>query len=402
MKKDDYIYLCDVIGNLAGMPVRIYKNNIQIHYKSFVTLPKDPIKPYLDDILSIDSHIGYYITPYFDYYGIVGGKQYKIVIGPSRQSLIAERNIKELAFKCDVRQEELSDFINGMKSIVQMPLTSIIQILCTMNFVINKEKLSLKDVTIYENEQADIKVFLETTRANQKFDSDLSEITSVHQNVHNTLTIEQTITNIVRRGDCASLKKWVSSAPAVRGGTLASEQLRQMKNTFIVTATLVSRSAISGGMDIEDALSLSDSYIQKCELLNRLDSISNLQYHMVLDYTERVEKIRIGSTPSKLVIDISNYVQHHISEPVNIQALAKAMYLSRTRLSVKFKEQTGMTLTDFILKEKINEAKRLLRYTDKSLSSISAYLAFSSQSHFSRTFRKYASLTPNEYRQKYN
>lgn len=37
---------------------------------------------------------------------------------------------------------------------------------------------------------------------------------------------------------------------------------------------------------------------------------------------------------------------------LDIEALAKAMYLSKTRLSVKFKEERGMTLSDFILKEK--------------------------------------------------
>lgn len=61
-----------------------------------------------------------------------------------------------------------------------------------------------------------------------------------------------------------------------------------------------------------------------------------------------------------------------------------------------------MTLTDFILKEKTEEAKRLLRYTDKPITSISAYLGFSSQSHFSRTFKKYTGSLPNEYRKRHN
>ena len=58
-------------------------------------------------------------------------------------------------------------------------------------------------------------------------------------------------------------------------------------------------------------------------------------------------------------------------------------------------------IADFILKEKTEEAKRLLRYTDKSLAAISAYLGFSSQSHFSRVFRQYAEITPGEYRAKH-
>ena len=78
-----------------------------------------------------------------------------------------------------------------------------------------------------------------------------------------------------------------------------------------------------------------------------------------------------------------------------------ALFLSRSRLSVKFKQETGQNLIDFILKEKTDEAKRLLRYTDKPAAAISAYLGFSSQSHFSRVFKKYAGCQPNEYRKRF-
>lgn len=173
-----------------------------------------------------------------------------------------------------------------------------------------------------------------------------------------------------------------------------------MKNTFVVTATLVSRAAIHGGMNTEDAFSLSDAFVQKCELLQSLDRITNLQYHMVLDFTERVERIRLGKRPTKLAIDVANYVQHHLSEPITAEAIADQLYISRPYLSLKFKEETGETLTDFILKEKTEEAKRLLRYTNKSSTAIGSYLGFSSQSHFSRVFKKYAGQTPGEYRER--
>ena len=72
---------------------------------------------------------------------------------------------------------------------------------------------------------------------------------------------------------------------------MAQDQLRQRKNLFIVTATLVSRAAIQGGMQVEDAFSLSDSYIRQCERMASPDRIANLQYRMLLDYTERVERL---------------------------------------------------------------------------------------------------------------
>lgn len=397
MKNIDYNYLCTVIANLAGIPLRLYKDEQQIFCHSLVHLPKDPMNLYKKEIFDIKNNVGYFITPYFNYYGVVNSAPYKIVIGPSRQFSINDRDIRELAFKCDVVPDEVEDFVAGMKSIIRMPLENIMQIMCTMNYVMNDEKLGLGDITIYDTLQEDLKAKIETERANQNFDADIAAIQS-QQTIHNTLALEQTIMNIVRKGDTASLREWISAAPAVNGGVLAADHLRQLKNTFIVTATLVARAAIRGGMDVEDSLSLSDSYIQKCELMNNMERIFNLQYHMVLDYTERVEKLRLGKSPSKLTVDVANYIQHHLSEAITTEAIANALFMSRSYLSTKFKAETGETLVNFILKEKTEEAKRLLRYTDRPSVAISNYLGFSSQSHFSRVFKKYTGKSPNEYR----
>ncbi|MFR6640620.1 MAG: helix-turn-helix domain-containing protein [Christensenellales bacterium] len=53
-------------------------------------------------------------------------------------------------------------------------------------------------------------------------------------------------------------------------------------------------------------------------------------------------------------------------------------------------------------RQKKNKGKRLLRYTDKPISAIAAYLGFSSQSHSANVFRKYANSSPDEYRLKHN
>ena len=396
MKTEDIKYLCTTIGNLAGIPIRIYKSKKQIFYHSVVNLPKDPIVPYEDKILKIPDHIGYFITPRFHYYGIVNSGTYKIVLGPSRQWTANNTDLTELAFECDVPKDETENFITSMKSLVTMPLNSVLQTLCSMNFVLNGEKLSLADITIYDEEQFRLseEIAAKQTETHYEETNDTA--------VHNTLALEQTIMNFVRHGDTAALKEWLKNAPAVRPGILSSDTIRQLKNTFIVTATLVSRAAIRGGMDVNDALSLSDAYIQKNELLFSVESIENLQYHMVIDYTERVEKLRLGKTPTKLLADVANYVQKHLTEPVDIDTLSKAMFVSRTHLAVKFKKETGMTLSEFVLKEKIEEGKRLLRYTDKPISAIAAYLGFSSQGHFANVFRKYANSSPNEYRLKNN
>ena len=144
--------------------------------------------------------------------------------------------------------------------------------------------------------------------------AELSQPVNNPQNAQNTYLLEQQILKMVRTGDAEGLKKWTSNAPAVNGGILASEQLRQAKNTLVVLATLVSRAAIQGGMEADEAFPLSDAFIQRSERFNNLQQITNLQYNMVLDFADRMSSIRQGEKPTQLTISVSNYVRRHISE----------------------------------------------------------------------------------------
>ena len=400
MENIDLNYICTTIGNLAGMPIRIFQNSAQIFYRSVVYLPKDPITAFRDEILAVDSHVSYFVTPYFHYYGILNSGEYKIIIGPTFQVKQSDQTLRELAFLCDVTKDETDEFLDGMHSILPMPLDSILQILCVVNYIVNNEKLTINDIAIHEKEQEKLTMTAESERAIFQFDRDIN--TAELPELHNTLALEQTILNFIRQGDTLRLREWIKDIPAVHGGTLAFDQIRQLKNTFIITAALASRAAIRGGMDIDDAFTLSDAYIQKCELMNTMEQITNLQYHMIFEYTQRVEKLRLVKVPSKFIADITNYVHHHLSEPISTEEMAKVLFMNRSWMAVKFKQETNMTLTDFILKEKTEEAKRLLRYTDKPITAISAYLGFSSQSHFSHVFKKYTNSLPNEYRKRYN
>ena len=401
MNHIDVRYMCKTIGDLSGVPVRLFEGREAICFYFTSRLPRDPIVLYLDAIFEIQKNVGYFATNDFSYYGVVNTENFKIVIGPTRQIDYADHELRELAFQLDIGRDEIDTFITGMRSIIRMPFESILQILCVINHAFSGEKLEIKDIGIYASDQEQLKSAVENRLLDSRLSKDKEGTDIRHVYQHNSFAIEETVMNIVSHGDSASLKEWMSSAPAVRGGTLAAEQLRQRKNLFIVTATLASRAAIRGGLDVEESLSLSDGFIQNCEMLTNPEHIMNLQYRMILEYTEHVERIRKGKKPTKLAITVANYVQHHLSEPISVEKLAEELYLSRPYLSRKFKDETGETLTDFILKEKTEEAKRILRYTDKTVAAIGNYLGFSSQGHFSRVFKKYTGITPHEYREKY-
>ena len=397
MSNFDLHYVVRSMAELSGIPVRLYEGGV-LTYSAFpVKLPRDPLCVVLKEVLSIKAHVGYYVTPLFHYYGMINAGEASIVIGPTSQIMGNEQELRQLAFQADVPHEEVPAFVTGMNAILRLPVEMLLQILCTMNFFLNDgEKLTVSDITILNEEQKLVKENVEKRRTERVYEEVPEE-----REKHNTLALEEALMDLVRRGDTEALRSFMSQAPAIHGGTIAPTQLRQLKNTFIVSATLASRAAIRGGLSEDDAFALSDGFIQRAELLSDHSKLLNLQYSMVLEFTEQVEKLHHGKQTTQLSRDVASYVRHHLSEPISTEAMAEELYLSRPYLSAKFKQETGQTLTDFILNEKTEEAKRLLRYSDKSASAIASYLGFSSHGHFIKVFKKYAGMTPNEYREKH-
>ena len=394
--KIDLEYLCTVIGNMAGVPIRIYTNGELSFYHSYVNLPKDPIILCEKKLLEITEPVGYYITSDFDYYGVSTHGNQSIIIGPARQSTPNEQYLHKLAFDLSVSPDDMQEFLSSMKVIIHMPLESILQILCTIHYVFTGEKIGLNDLSIIDSTQDALSEELINAQTAQVMDSSPIDIASSH----NTFKIEQQLMDMVRRGDTTRLQEWIEHAPAIRPGKIANDMLRQMRNTFIVSTTLVSRAAIRGGMDLDDALRLSDSYIQKCERLNTFEQITNLQYHMVMQYTKIVEDLRFHRNQSELTKSVASYIRHHLSDAIKTEDIASSLFMSRSHLSTRFKQETGMNLTEYIHQIKISEAKHLLAHTDKNLSLISNYLGYSSQSHFTRMFKKIVGMSPIEYREK--
>ena len=148
------------------------------------------------------------------------------------------------------------------------------------------------------------------------------------------------------------------------------------------------------------ALELSDMYIQKMELLKTSNDITMLQMNMVIDYTNRVSKIRNQKDSSLFLININKYILDHLSDSIKSSDICKALYISKSLLFDKIKIETNMTLSNYILNYKINESKELLKTTNLNITSISYYLGFSSQSHYNHAFKKFTGISPIEYRKK--
>ena len=94
-----------------------------------------------------------------------------------------------------------------------------------------------------------------------------------------------------------------------------------------------------------------------------------------------------------------DYIEMHLDEKIRAADLAALVGYTEYYLTHKFKEETGLSVTDYAKFAKIERAKVLLKSTDMTVQDIAASLAFNTRNYFSRIFQEVTGQTPMEYRE---
>ena len=339
---------------------------------------------------------GYYISPSFCYYGCVQtlDKEHCLYVGPLFSTPYSDLTLrgfmKENAIS-STHKDEISALLSNTPPV---SFNRFLETLACLHLCINDQSIDIYE-HFHLSDTSNIHLF-STLHSGQMFEA------REQQNYHNTYHFECRLMQLVQNGDTEKVKELLKNSSALSAGTLASNALRQEKNVFITSVALAMRSAVAGGMDTEQAYHLSDIYIQECENSSHISYISNLGYSMWVDFSQRVAQNRIPQGMSQEISECIQFITQHINEPLRVQNVADHIGKSRSYLSGRFKKELGFDISDFIMQCKLEEAKSLLRYSHKSLSEISSYLCFSSQSYFQNVFKKKYNMTPKQYRNKFS
>ena len=287
--------------------------------------------------------------------------------------------------------EDVSHFLQNI------PLLSYTQFVYKVLFLyccLTREKISLSDYL--ESIPADI------TEKIAKRHSLITYENKEKLSFHGTWHFEQQLLSQIKNGNVDKLKDFlinVSASTPMQEGILASNPLRQAKNIFIGCVTMIGKfGAIPGGLDVEQTYQLIDLYCQECERLQTVDSVNQLLYTMLLDFCNRVGAASLPSGCSSDIFSCINFINEHTNKPLHVSDVAAHIGRSTSYLSNKFRDELGFSVGSFITRCKLEEAKSLLSHTDKTISEISNYLCFSSQSYFQNVFRKKYGITPAKYR----
>lgn len=389
----DYISFCKNFFTATGIPVSLLEHG-ETRYSALGELMSTTPQTHWDIFPpgKNPSFCGY--SPDVEYGRVViEGTDYDLVLGPAFSIPVTEELVRQFMRDAMVSPEYRNQLTEYFYSVPRVSHLQFFRYLALIHLCLNHREVDPEDF-YGEKEQEN------RSRNERQLNNSMDNMEN--SNLHNSYHFEMELYQHIKNGNVKKLEEFFNSNKIhLNEGKMAHSPLRHSKNIFI---SLLSRvgfmAAIPSGVDVEKTYQLIDFYAQECEQLQSIEEINNLAYIMVTDFCQRAGETHIPDGISQEVYRCMNYIRSHTNEPISVDDVVDQVHRSSSYMMKRFKEELGIHIGAFITRCKLEEAKSLLTYTDKSLAEISNYLCFSSQSYFQNTFKKQYDVTPMQYRKK--
>lgn len=136
------------------------------------------------------------------------------------------------------------------------------------------------------------------------------------------------------------------------------------------------------------------------EMLDECATYRDMKKNLIQKLVDRFEVCidREDGTDNRAVRVVKQYIANNYMKKIQLQDLAALVYLNPVYLSVCFKNEVGTNVVDYINEYRIERAKELLRDTQETVYMIAEAVGFSEARYFTKIFKRYVGMSPNEYR----
>ena len=184
-------------------------------------------------------------------------------------------------------------------------------------------------------------------------------------------------------------------------GILSHDPIRNQKYHFVVLASLITRFCVEAGLDREVAYNLCDLFIQKVDLCTSINQINEIRTEMIYKFTSLMKDNKKKGVYSRQVSKCIDYIYDNLYKNISLGEIADNLKVNPNYLSKLFSKEVGISISAYIKKQRLQTAANMLRGSDYAISEIAGYLCFSSQSHFTNSFKHEFGMTPKKYRDTY-
>ncbi|MGE8205473.1 helix-turn-helix domain-containing protein [Heyndrickxia sp. NPDC080065] len=403
LKKEELNYICNLLFTTNKIPMYVIddKGNLVLDFSE--NLLQNPLFPsrmdFLEQLMLKDD---YYPFPVFqsttnleNFFSIQLFSKSElngiICVGPVLYSRLPDETINGLIHDLQLNQnkEQLIEYYQSLPVITNL---NFINMSMALYYMLFQEQLDMEEILLNNHHLEKEKINIEAPEI---------QISEQRKNtkVHHDFVAEKKLFDSIQAGKKTEVLNMLRALPETGEPGILSKRshLRSQKNLAISGITLATRAAVSGGLYPEIAYTLSDFFIQNLEELNDSNSVMRLLENAVLEFTERVEQSNKNKY-SKPIYACQNYIFTHLYEDITLPQLAEIAAMNPSYLSTLFKKEVDMSISEYIQRAKVDEAKNLITYTSHSLTEISTLLNFHDQSHFTKIFKKYGGVTPKQFK----
>ncbi len=134
-------------------------------------------------------------------------------------------------------------------------------------------------------------------------------------------------------------------------------------------------------------------HAETCQLL-----AASLALLFVRQFSHHAPVKPMDSSDKMLTTRIRNYIEQHYSEDLSLPAIGKALHISSYYLAHVFKDSTGYSPMQYVIRLRIGRAQELLSSTTYPITQIAGMVGYDNPSHFNTMFTKNIGMSPGKYR----
>jgi AraC-like DNA-binding protein len=146
---------------------------------------------------------------------------------------------------------------------------------------------------------------------------------------------------------------------------------------------------------MEKLIEINGSINPKAEMLT-----SCVLTNMLTEIMQTLPAYDTGDVPQKIGV-IRDYIDENFPKNIYLEKLSSKFALSKYHLCREFKKYIGQSPNEYLITTRINNAKKILRFTDLHVSEICDAVGFASANHFFYLFKKHENISPSEYRKQW-
>ena len=175
------------------------------------------------------------------------------------------------------------------------------------------------------------------------------------------------------------------------------DTMRNRMNYLIILNTLLRKAAEQGGVHPLHIDRLSSQFAGKIEQLTSLESSIELQRRMIHKYCLLVRNHSLKEY-SMLIGRAITLIEYDLTADLSLAALARRLNVNSSYLSGLFRKELNCTLTEFVIRKRMEHAVFLLNSTAMQVQAIAAECGIHDANYFIKLFRRHMGMTPQMYR----